>query len=159
MTAEDFEKQLGPFVLVQPPPNQKTRQRSVQLGARRTMGIKADAPKNLMSLLFELDDLLVTTLPPLDSHENLSLGRLPDCDVVVDDPSVSKHHATLSWNPMLEHATVTDLASSNGTRLNGEEVKGTRPMIDGDEVTFGAARFLFLRSKVLHAKLATGRFK
>jgi hypothetical protein len=154
MRAEDFERQLGPFVLVQRPPDEMTQQRAIQLGAKRTIALNRAAPRDAMSLLLELDDLLVTTLPPLASHENLSVGRLPDCDLVVDDPSVSKHHATLSWDAASQQATVNDLGSSNGTAVNGIEVRHPKLVNDLDEVTFGDARYLYLRSKTLHAKLA-----
>lgn len=156
MKSDDFEKQLGPFVLVQRPPDEMTQQRAIQLGAKRTIALNRNQAKDAMSLLLELDDLLVTTLPPLASHENLSVGRLPDCDVVVDDPSVSKHHATLSWDASQQQAQVADLGSSNGTHVNGVEVKNApRNVSDGDEVSFGDARFLFLRSRTLHGRLAS----
>lgn len=159
MKAEDFEKQLGPFVLVQRPPDEMTQQRAIQLGARRTIALNRNATKDPMSLLLELEDLLITTLPPLDSHVNLSVGRLPDCDVVVDDPSVSKHHATLSWDDTLQQALVNDLESSNGTTVNGIEVKSPRMVNDGDELGFGDARYLFLRSRTLHARLGRSKAK
>lgn len=159
MTAEDFEKQLGPFVLVQRPPDLMTQQRALQLGARRTIALNRNATRDDVSLLFELDDLSITTLPPLESHENLSVGRLPDCDVVIDDPSVSKHHATLTWDEALRQGQVTDLQSSNGTHVNGVDVKSPKPLSDGDEVRFGEARFLFLRTRTLHARLSAARPK
>ena len=136
-----------------------TQQRAIQLGARRTIALNRNQPKDVMSLLFELDDLSITTLPPLDSHENLKVGRLPDCDVVVDDPSVSKHHATLSWDETKKQGLVTDLESSNGTQVNGVDAMVPTAVRDGDEVCFGEARFLFMRSKTLHARLSTGRPK
>jgi pSer/pThr/pTyr-binding forkhead associated (FHA) protein len=154
MKADEFEKQLGPFVLVQRPPDQMTQQRAIQLGARRTIALDRNQLKDALSLLLEFEDLSITTLPPLDSHENLSVGRLPDCDVVVDDPSVSKHHATLSWDETLLQGLVTDLQSSNGTQVNGVDAMAPTAVRDGDEVCFGEARFLFMRSKTFHARLA-----
>ncbi len=154
MKADEFEKQLGPFVLVQRPPDQMTQQRAIQLGARRTIALDRNQLKDALSLLLEFEDLSITTLPPLDSHENLSVGRLPDCDVVVDDPSVSKHHATLSWDETLLQGLVTDLQSSNGTQVNGVDAIVPTAVHDGDEVCFGEARFLFMRSKTFHARLA-----
>ncbi len=157
MKVEDFEKQLGPFVLVQRPPNEMTQQRALQLGTKRTISLSRTAPRDPMSMLLDLDELLVTTLPPLDSHEALRVGRLPDCDVVIDDPSVSKHHATLSWDQATTQANVSDEGSSNGTLVNGIELKASRAINDGDEVTFGDASFLFLRTKSLHARLVNSR--
>ena len=47
------------------------------------------------------------------------VGRSRDCDVVLDDPNVSRHHAELrhegdSW-------TVADLGSTNGIKVNGQQ--------------------------------------
>lgn len=49
------------------------------------------------------------------------IGRDDDCDLVLDDPKVSKHHAAISLQgprPVLE-----DLESSNGTFVNGRKVQ------------------------------------
>lgn len=157
MGLEAFERQLGPFVLVQRPPDELTQRRALALGAKRTVAVKRDAPRDELSLLFEFDDLLVATLPPAVESETLTVGRLPDCDVVVDDPSVSKHHARLSWNS--KTWAVEDLGSSNGTRLNGQPVEGMGLVHDGDELAFGDTRFLMMRTATLHQRLTTGRFR
>jgi pSer/pThr/pTyr-binding forkhead associated (FHA) protein len=71
-------------------------------------------------------------------HEGMVLGRLAGVDWVVDDTSVSRRHARV----VREGATwlVEDLASSNGTLLNG--VRGQRfALRPGDLVTFGAVAF------------------
>lgn len=159
MQAEAFEKQLGPFVLVQRPPDKYTQQQALALGAARTVTLKKDAPRDVLSLLFELDDLMIATLPPLAQADQLTVGRMPDCDVVVDDPSVSKHHARLSWSAMEGKATVEDVGSSNGTQVNGRPLAKPADVNDGDEVCFGDARFCFLLTRTLHQRLTTGRFR
>jgi pSer/pThr/pTyr-binding forkhead associated (FHA) protein len=157
MPLEAFERQLGPFVLVRRPLDEVTQQRALALGAKRTVAVKQGAPRDELGLLFEFDDLMVATLPPADPSESLVVGRLPDCDVVVDDPSVSKHHARLSWYS--KTWAVEDLGSSNGTRLNGHPVEGMSVVHDGDELAFGDARFLMMRTSTLHLRLTTGRFR
>src|SRR5690606_26665182 len=52
---------------------------------------------------------------------SLTLGRHPDCDLVLSDPLVSSFHARIedrgdSW-------TLVDLDSTNGTRVDGEPAK------------------------------------
>jgi hypothetical protein len=158
LSAPAFEKQLGPFVLVKRPTDTQTEQQALQLGANRTVAIRRTTTDEF-SLLFELDDLQVATLPPLAASDALSVGRLPDCDIVIDDPSVSKHHAQLSWDEPTNIATVDDLQSSNGTALNGQSVVSPTVMHDGDELLFGDARFCFLRTATLHQRLTKGRFK
>ena len=59
-------------------------------------------------------------------------------DIPLDDPSVSRLHAELVRRG--PHVYVTDLGlSTNGTRVNGRPV-GRRVLLDGDVLSFGAAR-------------------
>lgn len=48
----------------------------------------------------------------------LTLGRGDDNDIVLNDGAISRHHLRIDWDG--QHATVTDLGSSNGTVL-GEQ--------------------------------------
>ena len=43
----------------------------------------------------------------------LTLGRLPDNDIVLDDEDISRHHLRIGWDGT--RVSVTDLGSSNGT--------------------------------------------
>jgi hypothetical protein len=66
--------------------------------------------------------------------EVLTIGRLPDCDVILADKGASRRHAQLkrqdgSW-------TITDLGSTNGTQLNGQTIQ-SRELGDGDRITIG----------------------
>jgi pSer/pThr/pTyr-binding forkhead associated (FHA) protein len=70
---------------------------------------------------------------PLD-HEVITIGRLSDCDVVVADKGASRRHAQLRSKDGVW--TLTDLGSTNGTRLNGQTVQ-TRALEDGDRITIG----------------------
>ena len=157
MRREEFERQLGPFVLIQRPPDQIKQQKALELGAKRTVAIKRTAATDEMSLLFEFDDLVVATLPVVDSSAPLNVGRMPDCDLVIDDTSVSKRHARVEWDG--KEALVEDLKSSNGTRLNGDLLNIKMAVRDGDTICFGDAEFCYLTTGTLHAKLTTGKFK
>jgi FHA domain-containing protein len=69
-----------------------------------------------------------------------TVGRLPDCDVTLDDAAVSRRHARLTTDGATFH--VEDLNSTNGVRLNGQPV--TRAALqDGDQLDFGGVRFTF----------------
>ena len=64
------------------------------------------------------------------------VGRSRECDVVLEDPDVSRRHARIllaadgSW-------LVEDLGSTNGVAVNGGRISGPHPLANGDQVTFG----------------------
>jgi DNA-binding SARP family transcriptional activator len=66
-----------------------------------------------------------------------TVGRHPECDVVLADPKVSRRHAEL--RPVSGGYDLVDLGSSNGTRVGDEEV-ARRRLADGDVVHVGSTR-------------------
>lgn len=73
-------------------------------------------------------------------EDPVTVGRLPDCDIVLSDPNVSRRHAEVRRRG--NDFIVVDLGSTNGTRVNGTGVRERR-LEDGDEVTFGSTRVRF----------------
>ncbi len=67
-----------------------------------------------------------------------TVGRSHRCDLVVDERSVSRVHAMISWSG--GRLSVQDLNSSNGTYINGELLRGEADLCDGDEVLLGEAK-------------------
>ncbi|HEY2813863.1 MAG TPA: FtsK/SpoIIIE domain-containing protein [Acidimicrobiales bacterium] len=51
-------------------------------------------------------------------RRDLVIGRAPDCDIVLEDPTVSPHHAVID-----AHHRITDLGSVNGTQIIGDLVR------------------------------------
>jgi len=83
---------------------------------------------------------LLITLPDGEkvSHElgeqTITVGRLSDNDIELNDISVSSHHAELTLNG--GDYQLKDLGSTNGTKVNG--VRGTEwDLHDGDVIIFG----------------------
>jgi pSer/pThr/pTyr-binding forkhead associated (FHA) protein len=74
-------------------------------------------------------------------EEEGTLGRRDDNTYVIGDPRVSRLHATLKR----EGASyiVTDLGSSAGTKVNGEEINGPHVLYHGDTISFGPVEFVF----------------
>jgi pSer/pThr/pTyr-binding forkhead associated (FHA) protein len=70
----------------------------------------------------------------------LVIGRDPSCDVVVASSQVSRRHATIAVQG--DGYVVTD-TSTNGVRVNGEQVNGSRPMSRGDVLKIGDEEFRF----------------
>jgi pSer/pThr/pTyr-binding forkhead associated (FHA) protein len=71
-----------------------------------------------------------------------TIGRLPECDVVVSDPGASRRHAEIRHRDGAY--VVTDLGSTNGTLVNAEPV-GSRELHDGDRITVGTTVLEFRR--------------
>jgi hypothetical protein len=69
------------------------------------------------------------------------IGRLPECDVALADPNVSRRHAEV--RPSGSGYSVVDLNSTNGTRVNGVVVAPEAALRDGDIITVGATRLRF----------------
>jgi uncharacterized protein YraI len=73
------------------------------------------------------------------SQAGLLVGRAPDCDVVLDDVEVSRHHARFYWRGV--ELVVEDLGSTNGTFVNGQPIRGPQILRQGDAVGIGGSVF------------------
>ena len=75
------------------------------------------------------------------------LGRSPECQITIEDPLISRQHARISIET--EEATITDLGSRNGVRVNGRLIKGAQSLKDGDRIRLGTQELVFgpLRSE------------
>jgi len=67
------------------------------------------------------------------------IGRGSDCDLVIEDVSLSRHHAELTATESM--LRVRDLGSANGTFVNGERIRDGRIAHD-DSIRFGDREFL-----------------
>jgi len=63
------------------------------------------------------------------------IGRSPYATLIVDAPMVSREHAVVE--PRADGVVVTDVGSTNGTRVNGESLVGSRPLKHGDVIEIG----------------------
>jgi two-component system, NtrC family, response regulator AtoC len=79
----------------------------------------------------------VITTYPLPPAGELVIGRDADCDVRIEDPSVSRRHAVVRAGEVM---TVEDLGSSNGTFVRGERLAANAPAVIAvnEIVTIGA---------------------
>jgi adenylate cyclase len=81
----------------------------------------------------------------LTDTSTLSIGRNPQCTVVLtDDPMVSRKHALIQRESSGDFY-LSDLGSRNGTTRNGVPVTSPVPLQDGDSFTIGSHRFVFHR--------------
>jgi hypothetical protein len=70
------------------------------------------------------------------------IGRSPECDVFLDDVTVSRRHAEITVGDA--GVTIRDLGSLNGTFVNRRRIDES-PLEDDDEVQVGKYRLTFLR--------------
>jgi pSer/pThr/pTyr-binding forkhead associated (FHA) protein len=68
------------------------------------------------------------------------LGRAPGCDHRIDNPLISRRHCALSYRE--GQLWVEDLASRNGTRLDGEPVLAPRPVENGATLQLAGLSFV-----------------
>ena len=71
----------------------------------------------------------------------VNIGRADYNDLVVPDPSVSTSHAKLQRREGVW--VLVDLDSTNGTFVDGEQVKGEAPLAPGAAVRFGDVQLVF----------------
>ena len=73
------------------------------------------------------------------------IGRGDDCDIVIPDRKISRHHARVQ--PGSGGIVLEDLNSKNGTHYNGQPLKGSVTLTDGDLIQIALAqKFTYLSS-------------
>jgi len=82
----------------------------------------------------------------------LTVGRLGDNEVQLEEGSVSSRHAEIVVQD--GSAVLRDLGSTNGTFLNREQVTGEHPLNEGDEIYFGSVRCVFMEPAVTVSEVA-----
>ena len=70
----------------------------------------------------------------------ITIGRLPDNVVQIDNLAVSGHHAKVYWEG--EHYVIEDNGSLNGTYVNRERVDAAE-LSSGDELQIGKFKIVF----------------
>jgi hypothetical protein len=135
------------------------RAREMLLQARGQHTICADKIKEEDSfetshtLIHGTDRALASQLPcwladgefiyPLKMGVN-TVGRSNDNDLVVDDGFISRRHCAI-----LVHSSgsveLHDIASKNGTYINGHRVQGPTTLKSGDEIRISNQQFIFMK--------------
>jgi hypothetical protein len=77
------------------------------------------------------------------------IGRAADCQLSLDDPLVSRTHATLTVTP--EVVVLADLGSRNGVRVNSDRIEGKRSLSHGDQISIGNQDMTLLSRRELVA--------
>jgi len=95
-----------------------------------------EGPQGLSAASVVLADGMRVVLGP----EPITIGRLPESTIVVNDPNASRRHAEIRRNG--NDVVVVDLNSTNGTRVNGATIR-ERVLNDGDQIVIGTTVLRF----------------
>ena len=93
-----------------------------------------------------VEDVVVKSFPL--EKDTITIGRSPDCDIQIEESSVSSEHARIEMipNPIVSAITdifIEDLGSMNGTSVNDEEV--TREQIQNkDRIRIAFTEFMLV---------------
>jgi hypothetical protein len=71
----------------------------------------------------------------------VTIGRSRQCDVVLNDPNVSRQHAEI--RPRGGTWVLSDLGSTNGSLLNGRRIESPEQVKAGDEIEIGTSSIRF----------------
>jgi Protein of unknown function (DUF3662)/FHA domain len=140
---------LGEFGIqtrVVQPPREPEPQRDDRDLVGRTM-VQSVAERVAEPLQERARSRVQTALLVLDGNRlvvgpaGVTLGRSRQCDIVLDDPNVSRQHAEI--RPRGDSWVLTDLGSTNGSLLNGRRIDGPEVVKPGDEIELGASVMKF----------------
>ena len=92
------------------------------------------------------------TIPLTTAHT--MLGRDPQCAVWIDAPGVSRRHASIriAGEGAAARAQIEDLASTNGTLIDGKPITGPTELGDGQEIGIGEATLTYRSVKSTNAR-------
>lgn len=91
----------------------------------------------------------VTVITPLGEIElgsgSILIGRLPECDVLLQDNLVSRMHARISVQN--DSVVVEDLHSTNGVYVNGLRIGHSAALREGDRILIGTTEISLFESR------------
>jgi hypothetical protein len=118
------------------PDEQSGRTMVYSTAGRVAEPLEERARSRSLSALLLLDGKRVVVGPT-----GVALGRSRQCEVVLDDPNVSRRHAEI--RPRGGSWVLIDLGSTNGSSLNGRRVENPEVLKPGDEIELGTSTLTF----------------
>ena len=77
------------------------------------------------------------------TKEKTVIGRGSGCDIIIDDPGISRHHMEIDITP--NGVIARDLGSTNHMYIEGHQVP-VATLLDGNTITIGRTRILYWAS-------------
>jgi pSer/pThr/pTyr-binding forkhead associated (FHA) protein len=92
-------------------------------------------------------------IPLAPGKERWVLGRAPECDLPINDGSLSRSHLAFVFGP--GQPTVEDLGSLNGSSLAGQRLQPgqPQPLVAGAQLQAGSVYLTFLDAAGLFERL------
>jgi hypothetical protein len=146
-TVAEFAAQSNPLFLVKPP-----HKRLVSLAVPAVVSFETKHTR------FDVDPFAaewrVAAVKKREGNpypDRFSIGRAPNCDVVIRMPSVSKVHAHILITGPTSYS-LRDNDASNATYLNGRklEARVAAPLLVGDAIALGALELEFVDAARLY---------
>ncbi|XP_042486950.1 FHA domain-containing protein PS1-like [Macadamia integrifolia] len=78
-------------------------------------------------------------------EEVLIVGRHPDCNIMLEHPSISRFHLKICSKPSLQKLSVMDLSSAHGTWISGQNIEPQLvvELNEGDTLRLGASTRIY----------------
>ena len=140
LSREDFARQFDhPFLVFDK--EESTEQADQHIFD--TKRVQPDQIENLMkeSLLKTVSSKVIKLVKKGANNfkGKIYVGRVSNCDVVIDNPAVSKFHAYFAKDPKTNTCYIVDADSMNGTFINDNKAKPNQhtDIYDGDTISFG----------------------
>ncbi len=135
-------------------PGQKVRELQARILRQEPLRVKQVAKTTAINTLLNLGQSTATAQMRENAHLRdasgrchqlrgtaTRIGRLPDNDIVVDDLSVSRHHAVI-----IDTGTsivITDLRSANGVIVQNKRIHPSAALEDGNRIRISGHEFTF----------------
>ena len=154
MSAETFVERYGSTALLSRPCDDQMKRAALNLGMAST-ALSAQSTQYLDDLLIMLRgfrSLAAFFLKPSSVGQTFTVGREESCDAAVDDPSVSRLHASLTWTGQTWR--IRDERSLNGTYVNSDAlVTHEGELSNGDALALGDYQLVFIQTRTLRSQL------
>ena len=157
LSVEAFVDRYGPTALLSRPADDQMRRAALKLNMASTVLSKSNQYLDeLLIMLRGFRTLAAFFLKPSSAPQTFTVGRQESCDASVDDPSISKLHASLTWTGATWR--IRDENSLNGTFVNSDElVRAEGELSDGDALALGDFQLVFIQTRTLRSQLLTMR--
>ncbi|MFQ6326905.1 BTAD domain-containing putative transcriptional regulator [Nocardia sp. CWNU-33] len=110
---------------------------TAKMKATTMMSTVAEIARTIRSGRLRFDDGRIVAVPP----KGLRIGRMPDNDLSLDDPKVSRHHARIL--PSRGGLVIKDLDSINGVFVDGIQIGANVMLSTGAVIRIGTSTMIF----------------